>query len=264
MGNSRFPIILFSLLFLVLGGETGHAQTPPPNAQPGQPLTDVTPAPEIPKQISTVILENNRLSVEFDNVSFGEIIQTVAQKAGIQIHGGSASSARKVTTKFTDLDLEEGIMRLFSLVKESNYVINYDANGAISKLDMSVRSARMKSSQSRPASSPSSAVPTAGFRPIQPPRSSRFNRLRQAPQTPAMPQTPGVPEVPQPPPAPEAPQDIPPPEASPEEPQDPQTGPVDNSTEHEQAREQEVTEIPYSPPQKTPIRIPAVTRRPGK
>ena len=45
---------------------------------------EVEPQPEIPKQISTVIIENNRLSVEFVNVNFGEILQSIGKKAGFQ------------------------------------------------------------------------------------------------------------------------------------------------------------------------------------
>ncbi len=54
------------------------------------------PQPEAPKKDIYVIVENNRLSVEFVNVNFGEIILTIGQKAGIRLKvSASNSSARK-------------------------------------------------------------------------------------------------------------------------------------------------------------------------
>ena len=127
-------IILFYSLIIITGGGSANAQKPPQNTQTVTPTPEVVPQPEIPKQISTVIVENNRLSVEFVNVSFGEILQSIGQKAGFRVEGFNKVLSKKVTTKFSDLDIDTGIIRLFSLVKESNYLINYDPKGSISRL----------------------------------------------------------------------------------------------------------------------------------
>jgi hypothetical protein len=135
--QKMLKIILMTLLYsliIITGGSSAYAQKPPQDTNPLTQTPEAAPQPEIPQQISTVIVDNNHLSVEFVNVSFGEILQSIGNKAGFMVEGMSEVLNRKVTTKFSDLDIDSGIIRLFSLVKESNYLINYDANGSISKL----------------------------------------------------------------------------------------------------------------------------------
>ena len=121
--------LLYSLI-IITGGAFAYAQNPPQSTQQVPQTSEVAP----PKQISTVIVENNRLSVEFINVSFGEILKSIGKKAGFRVEGTSKVLNIKVTTKFNDLDIDSGIVRLFSLVKESNYLISYNTKGSISKL----------------------------------------------------------------------------------------------------------------------------------
>jgi len=124
------------------------------------------------------MLANNQLSVDFDNMPFGEIIEAVSQKAGFKVHvtGGSAALAKKVTTKYTDLELEEGIKRLFSLVKESNYLINYDTKGNISELKIINSKA---SSTGAVAGIPQTSSGTRATAPV-PFRAWRSRRVRAA------------------------------------------------------------------------------------
>jgi hypothetical protein len=194
-------IILITLLYsliIITGGGSVHAQKPPQNTQPATLTPEIAPQPEIPKQISTVIVENNRLSVEFVNVSFGEILKSIGKKAGFTVEGFSKVLSIKVTTKFTDLDLDSGIVRLFSLVKESNYLINYDSKGSISKLKVydigtvggtgTVGSTGIVGSNGTVGSVPPASSPERPF------RAWRSRRLR----TPAIPSPPPpVPPVPQ-------------------------------------------------------------------
>ena len=133
MPNIRLITLLYALI-ITIGGGPAYAQKPPQNTQLVTPTPEAAPQPEVPKKISTVIVENNRLSVEFANISFGEILQSIGNKAGFKVEGFSKVLSTKVTTKFNDLDIDSGIIRLFSLVKESNYLINYDTKGSISKL----------------------------------------------------------------------------------------------------------------------------------
>ena len=119
----------------MIGGGPAYAQEPPEDMQQDTPEAEA-PQPEVPKQISTIMVEGNRLSVEFVDVNFGEIIRAISQKAGFRVEGSSPAFSKHVTTKFTDLDMDTGLVRLFSMVKESNYLISYDAKGSISKLKM--------------------------------------------------------------------------------------------------------------------------------
>ena len=129
------PLALL-LSLLMLGGAPAHAQEPPEDAQEDTSEAEAVPQPEAPKQISTVIIDNNRLSVEFVDVSFGEILRSISQKAGFRLEGSSPAFNKKITTKFNDLDMDTGLLRLFSMVKESNYFISYNAKGAITELKM--------------------------------------------------------------------------------------------------------------------------------
>jgi hypothetical protein len=127
--------LLFSL-FLMRWVGPAYTQEPQEDTQQDNPEAEAAPQPEVPKHISTIMIEDSRLSVEFVDVTFGEILRAISQKAGFQVEGSSPAFSKQVTTKFNDLDLDKGIVRLFSLVKESNYIINYDTNGSIAKLKM--------------------------------------------------------------------------------------------------------------------------------
>lgn len=164
-------ISLFSVL-IIAGGGSAYAQEPPQKAQLVTP-PEAAPQPEVPKQISTVIIENNRLSVEFADISFQEILQSISKKAGFKVEGSSKVFSTKVTTKFNDLDIDSGIIRLFSIVKESNYLINYDPKGSISKIKVySTVSGPVTGRTNSQIASPSSDTGTAS------PRARRSLRRR--------------------------------------------------------------------------------------
>jgi hypothetical protein len=154
-------IIYLALLLslLMLGGGPAYGQEPPEDAQEGTPEAEAAPQPEAPKQISTVIIDNNRLSVEFVNVSLGEILRLISQKAGFRLEGSSPAFNKKITTKFNDLDMDTGLVRLFSMVNENNYLISYNTKGAIAELKIPSPGISAK------ASSSSMGTPGGGRRP---------------------------------------------------------------------------------------------------
>ena len=230
----KILISLLSVLFIITTGGTGYTQTPPQPAQLDTPLHNTALEQKIPRQHSTVMLENNHLSVDFDNVTIGEILQAVSQKAGFKVQGGSAALGIKVKTKFTDLELEEGIKRLFSLVQESNYLINYDAKGRISKIIIFAPGTAGSSAQT-PAS------PTS--RRVVPGSSSA------APATPPPPVERPVPQAPQ------TPEDSPAPQVS--QPEHPEPQEIINS---EEPPVENVPVIPYVPPRRRPAYFPAGKR----
>jgi hypothetical protein len=202
--------LLFSLFFMTCGGPA-YTQGPSEDAQEETPDSDTAPH-EVPQKISTVMVEGNHLSVEFVDISFGEILQSISQKAGFKLEGSSPAFGKTVTTKFTDLGVDEGLVRLFSLVKESNYLISYDGKGSISKLQIpSARAGKMPQTPARRQSS-SGAQISSGPGPSgdAPQQRSRFRFRRQRPGTI---QQPGVTEPPQQVPQPEPPQPVEPEEA---------------------------------------------------
>lgn len=91
---------------------------------------------EIPRPLSRVEVKNGRLSVELVDAGFGEVMQAISEKSGIKMEIAGGVYVKTVTTSFIDLDLERGIARLLSLVKEKNYMIRYDTKGMVSKVEV--------------------------------------------------------------------------------------------------------------------------------
>ncbi len=240
--------LLFSL-FLMTGGGSAYAQIPPQDIQEDTetdeaelikitPDTDETePLPEVPSQTIHIALKDDRLSVDLVNVTFGDIIQEIAQKAAFSIEGYSSVFSKTITTKFNDLEIDRGIIRLFSLVKEKNYLINYDTKGAILKLEIY-------------------GAETAGSVPKTPARPQVFSPRQQvSPPSPAAPPRPAIPGIF--------------PSGRRTAPRTPQVSPQysppgqiseDQDIEDEDLPEEDVKEIPYIPPQRKPVYIPPLKR----
>jgi len=125
--------------------------------------------PEIPKPVSRVEVRDNLLSVELADAEFGGVMNAIAEKAGIKVEITGDVYSKKLTTRFTDVGLERGILRLISLMKEKNYLVQYDAKGGVSKVEIysaaskPVTPARAGSAakprQSRPGSSSLQPLP---------------------------------------------------------------------------------------------------------
>lgn len=83
-----------------------------------------------------ITLKDNLLSVNVLDVTFEEIIRKIAAKAAFRIDGHSNFFSKIITTKFNDLEVDKGIIRIFSLAKEKNYLIYYNTKGAVTKLEI--------------------------------------------------------------------------------------------------------------------------------
>jgi len=174
----RFSRSLLCLLLALFAAMPASAQktpqvkgaVPAPSAE-----EDQEPKPEPPKSVINVEIKNDLLSVELENVNFGTAIKAVADKAGFKIEGSGEVFSRKMNTKFTDIDVERGVQRLLQLVKETNYMLHYDTNGQISKLEIfGISSAGTPGVAGR---QPAGPIPA-------------YRRPAVTPATPATPQTP--------------------------------------------------------------------------
>jgi hypothetical protein len=105
---------------------------------------------ETQKPFSRVEVKNGSLSVELVDAGFGEVMNAIAEKSGIKVEIIGGVYAKTVTTSFAGLDLERGIVRLLSLVKEKNYMMRYDAKGMVSKVEV-YSSGEMPAGRSVPA-----------------------------------------------------------------------------------------------------------------
>ncbi len=88
------------------------------------------------KPVSRVEFKNGLLSVELVDAGFGEVMQKSSEKSGIKVEITGSVYAKTLTTSFSGVDLERGIARLLSFVKEKNYMIRYDAKGTVSKVEV--------------------------------------------------------------------------------------------------------------------------------
>jgi len=86
--------------------------------------------------LSRVEVNNGRLSVELVDAGFGEVMQAIAEKSGIEVEIIGGVYTKTMTTSFAGLDIERGIARLLSLVKEKNYMIRYDAKGMVNRVEV--------------------------------------------------------------------------------------------------------------------------------
>lgn len=152
--SDRLSLAFFCLLIALIAALPAAAQrapqvpgtAPAPTAQkaPQVPGTasaptaeeDQEPQPEPPKTVLQVDVKDSLLSVELENVTFGSVIKAVAEKAGFRIEGSGEVFNRKLNTRFANIEIERGVQRLLTLAKESNYMLHYDPNGTISKLEI--------------------------------------------------------------------------------------------------------------------------------
>jgi len=138
--SERFLLsCLCLLLAVVIAAMPVSAQKAPQAPKPQAALSsqeDPEPKPEPPKSVLNIEIRNDLLSVELENVDFGAAIKAVGEKAGFKIEGRGEVFSRKLNTRFTDIEVERGVLRLLTLVKESNYMLHYDTRGLISKLEI--------------------------------------------------------------------------------------------------------------------------------
>ncbi len=135
----RFSPSVLCLMLLLFGAAEVSAQKvvqPAGTEAASAAQEDQEKPPEPPKSVLNVEIKNDLLSVELENVTFGTAIKAVADKAAFKVEGTGEVFSRKMNTRFTDIEVERGVLRLLSLVKETNYMLHYDTNGQISKLEI--------------------------------------------------------------------------------------------------------------------------------
>jgi len=198
-----------------------------PQADPDEDvdeIEDVEPQPEPPKQVMKIEVRDNLLDVELENVDFGSVIRSIADKAKFKVEGSGAVFGKKLNTRFSDIEIERGVARLLTLVIESNYMIHYDTKGAISRLEIL---------SAAPGSSPAPGTRPAPV--MQPPVRTQPMPVRPA-QQPSVTLPPRPAQIPVRPATP-APRPV-----------QPQVFPDDDDEDDDE----DVEEIPYASPQSKP------------
>ena len=127
--------IICTLTIIGTAGLT-FSQIPLQEAVPPADTDDVQPQLKVPEQLFNVKVENDLLSVELMDADFGTVINSIAEKAGFKVEMTGDVLSRKITTKFDNIDIERGVLRLLTLIKEKNYMSHYDTKGMLSKLEI--------------------------------------------------------------------------------------------------------------------------------
>jgi type II secretory pathway component GspD/PulD (secretin) len=137
MHNTAFAVFLFATAALLVA-ETAYAQQPiqpVPNISPPA-APQVQPQPEVPAREPVIEVRDGKLSVDLADAEIGSVISEIAHKLNFQVEINRTVYNKKVTTRFSDLDVEQGIRRLLTLAKENNYLFRYDTAGKLSKVEL--------------------------------------------------------------------------------------------------------------------------------
>jgi type II secretory pathway component GspD/PulD (secretin) len=139
MHNTAFAVFLFATAALLVA-ETAYAQQPiqpVPNLPPhAAPQVQPQPQPEVAAREPVIEVKDGKLSVDLADAEIGSVISEIAHKLNFQVEINSTVYNKKVTTRFCDLDVEQGIRRLLTLAKENNYLFRYDTAGKLSKVEL--------------------------------------------------------------------------------------------------------------------------------
>ncbi len=135
------PVIALLLAFAVLqapGKADSQVPGQAPVQNPGVPALQAQPQtqPEMPRQETSVDVKDGRLSVDVSNADLGTVMNQIGAKLNIPVQVSGAVFSRKITTRFSGLEIERGIERLLSLAKENNYLIRYDEAGGLSGIEL--------------------------------------------------------------------------------------------------------------------------------
>jgi hypothetical protein len=139
MHNTAFEVFLFASAALLVA-VSAYAQLPVravqnlPTAE--APQVQPQPQPEAPVRESIVEVIDGKLSVDLADAEIGSVIKEIAQKMNFQVEINRTVYTKKVTTRFSGLDVERGIKRLLTLAKENNYLFRYDTAGKLSKVEL--------------------------------------------------------------------------------------------------------------------------------
>lgn len=114
------------------------------------------------KPVINIEIKDGFLSVELSDVEFGSVIKEIAEKAKFKVEISGDIAYRKIGTNFKGVDVERGIRRLLDIMKEKNYIISYNPEGLIDKLEI------YSESSGKPVVSPSQRKPQMIQRAVSP------------------------------------------------------------------------------------------------
>ncbi|MDO9289357.1 MAG: hypothetical protein Q7T83_11280 [Thermodesulfovibrionales bacterium] len=88
------------------------------------------------KSVMKIEVNDGLLSVEISDAEFGNVIKEIAEKAKFKAEISSDVALKKISTTFKDIEVERGVRRLLTIMKEKDFTISYNTAGLIDKLEI--------------------------------------------------------------------------------------------------------------------------------
>ncbi|MBI5206107.1 MAG: hypothetical protein HZA11_14430 [Nitrospirae bacterium] len=123
-------IFFISTLILACLFSSSQAQ------QPAAPATPQDIPVEPVKPVMKIEVNDGLLSVELSDAEFGNVIKEIAEKAKFKAEISNDVAVKKISTTFKDIEVERGVRRLLTIMKEKDFTISYDTAGLIDKLEI--------------------------------------------------------------------------------------------------------------------------------
>ncbi|KAF0144737.1 MAG: hypothetical protein FD156_1566 [Nitrospirae bacterium] len=104
--------------------------------QPAAPATPQDIPVEPVKPVMKIEVNDGLLSVELSDAEFGNVIKEIAEKAKFKTEISNDVAVKKISTTFKDIEVERGVRRLLTIMKEKDFTISYNTAGLIDKLEI--------------------------------------------------------------------------------------------------------------------------------
>ena len=88
------------------------------------------------KPVMKIEVNDGLLSVELSDAEFGNVIKEIAEKAKFKAEISSDVALKKISTTFKNIEVERGVRRLLTIMKEKDFTISYNTAGLIDKLEI--------------------------------------------------------------------------------------------------------------------------------
>lgn len=170
--------LLVALTFMVMAPwAPAWAQGPVPPAPPTDIATPESIEPVAPEEVIVqapaaieVELKGGLLSVKVAERSLKEVLEEVAAKADFKLKVRIGVETEPITAQFAGVPLEDGVRKLMDMIGHKNFLISYNKEGGIAKLElMGPQKQNQKGGAAKPADKrPGRSTPPQATSPTTP------------------------------------------------------------------------------------------------
>lgn len=158
-------IISFLLSGVAMAAEPNPAPFIMPDAlSRGQ--TGIGNAPSTgPSSVIEIEYDKGLLNVKIQGADILDALAALAEKAKFELKPSHEIGGSIISTEFKGMDLESGIRRMLMLVNHRNYLISYDKDGAVMKLEILTSTGQKAPTPSIPKTTGAPSSPPNNWRP---------------------------------------------------------------------------------------------------